>query len=175
MKNKELFDKTVGILVKAYVGNTLFHDNCAACGVGNIIREANGLKLDNIGKTYYWVNGDVVIDPIEWKKYFVTSKKRVTETTGNFPFKKSNSYYSCERTFTGKEPSPKWSKLFSSTGYTVFELAKIEFAFEFGDIVDSDEDTRQINGLMSVIDTLMQIHECTEVEANEAKQLFVKL
>ncbi len=37
MKNKSLYDKTVSILVDAYMNDTLQHGNCFACAVGNIV------------------------------------------------------------------------------------------------------------------------------------------
>jgi hypothetical protein len=37
MKNKELFDKTIGILVNAYMNDTLSYFDCEKCAVGNLI------------------------------------------------------------------------------------------------------------------------------------------
>ncbi len=37
MKNKEQFEKTVQVLVKAYFEGTLEHMDCRACAVGNIV------------------------------------------------------------------------------------------------------------------------------------------
>jgi hypothetical protein len=37
MKNKELFDKTVKVLVKAYQNETLEHCDCRACAIGNMV------------------------------------------------------------------------------------------------------------------------------------------
>ncbi len=37
MKNKELFDRTVSILVKAYLHETLQHADACACAVGNLV------------------------------------------------------------------------------------------------------------------------------------------
>lgn len=41
MKNKEQFDKSVDILVKAYFAGTLNADKCSACAVGNILGHRN--------------------------------------------------------------------------------------------------------------------------------------
>ena len=38
------FEKTVDLLVKAYLNDTLQHGNCTACAVGNIIADACGYK-----------------------------------------------------------------------------------------------------------------------------------
>lgn len=43
MKNKELYERTVNILVDAYFNDTLRHGNCFYCAVGNIVR-ANGVQ-----------------------------------------------------------------------------------------------------------------------------------
>lgn len=61
----------------------------------------------------------------------------------------------------------------SSTGYKKCEIIDIERAFEIGETIRTDADGYL--GLMSVIDTLMQIHECSIEEANEAKGMFVKV
>jgi hypothetical protein len=37
MKNQELFDRTVGILVKAYLNETLVHQDSCGCAVGNLV------------------------------------------------------------------------------------------------------------------------------------------
>lgn len=60
-----------------------------------------------------------------------------------------------------------------STGYTVQELAKIEHAFETASFGQSTEDWI-FNGLMAVVDVLMEIHEASQEEVQEAKLLFSK-
>jgi hypothetical protein len=42
--SKERFDKTVDVLVKAYLNDTLVHGNDCACAVGNMICAALGYK-----------------------------------------------------------------------------------------------------------------------------------
>lgn len=56
-----------------------------------------------------------------------------------------------------------------STGYSPYDLSLIEKAFETGDSLR----TNTYLGLMSVVDTLMQIHSATKTEAQQAKELFV--
>lgn len=41
---KAIFEKTVDILVKAYLSGTLEHGNCCACAVGNIIADSCNYK-----------------------------------------------------------------------------------------------------------------------------------
>lgn len=148
MKNKELFTKTVNILVDAYFKNTLQHGSCAACAVGNIIACNMGLKIsedlcfwEKKGKTIY----------SDWDNVFVTTRE-------------------------GQEINPKEyfgeaKKQIDSTGYTWQELAKVEFAFETADEGNSEDDY-MFNGLMSVCDVLIEIHEGNEAEKETAKQLF---
>lgn len=58
MKNKELFDKTISILVKAYMNNTLEHGENCACAVGNLIYQPKNkedllyIKSKNTGDWY---------------------------------------------------------------------------------------------------------------------------
>lgn len=59
MKNKELFDKTVGILVKAYQEGTLKHNEPCGCAIGNLIAGNNGIKVIDNGEDWssqepYW-------------------------------------------------------------------------------------------------------------------------
>jgi hypothetical protein len=67
----------------------------------------------------------------------------------------------------------KSKELIDSTGYTVYELARIEEAFED---VDSNctNDEWMFNGLMAVIEVLAEIHGIDLKQKEEAKALFVK-
>jgi len=47
MKNKKLFDKTISILVNAYLKGTLIHGKCQACVVGNLIVAHNNYSMIN--------------------------------------------------------------------------------------------------------------------------------
>ena len=139
MKNKELFDKTVSILVKAYMRGDLNADSCAACAVGNILGHGN------------WKGG------------------RRNEFQTVFP---ANSIHIFN----------DWNE----SGYNLWELARIEEAFLKGvdyqppnlheAIIGKNNATDEGNfkGLMSVLDTLQKIHECSDKEKEEAKALFVK-
>lgn len=56
------------------------------------------------------------------------------------------------------------------TGYSLPNIIEIENSFEEAGFRDTDG----YLGLMNVVDCLMTIHEATEQEATEAKELFVK-
>lgn len=80
MTNKERFDETVDILVKAYLNDTLQHGHCAACAVGNIIAKKNDYKIQvkvgSFSNDFMWQSraGDNKghhVSP-EWNQVFVT-------------------------------------------------------------------------------------------------------
>lgn len=149
MKNKELFDRTIGILVKAYQNDTLQHSNCYACAIGNLVAANNGVKIQKIENRFVWDNSKP-----EWQAI--------------------HSFCNGRQSFD----NPVWGNTYEglnqllSTGYTTKETAKIEYAFEMAEYGDN-QDTYMFNGLMSVVDALMEIHEGNETEIAEAKQLFV--
>ncbi len=47
MKNKEQFNNSIKVLVKAYFEGTLGHGKCCACAVGNLIASALGYKFND--------------------------------------------------------------------------------------------------------------------------------
>lgn len=151
MKNAELFHKTVGILVKAYQNDTLEHENCYACAVGNLVAGSLGIKFTSD------FQGRVI-----WEDEIKPRWDEVHCFVGyNQIWNRCGSYV---------DEGLEQIKL---TGYLPEQTAKIEVAFETADR-GNNEDEWMFNGLMSVVDTLMQIHEATTEEAQQAKELFVK-
>jgi len=161
MKNQELFDRTVGILVKAYLNNTLQHGQPCGCAVGNLIAANNNYTIckrvgsnwlfqdGNINRVANWTEvhayGEIIKDPCHDEEY----KNGVSELL--------------------------------STGYDTYETSMIEKAFESVLFTDGeydcdrdDEDPDGYLGLMAVCDTLMEIHEANETEITAAKSLFKK-
>lgn len=65
MKNPELYNRTVDILVQAYFNDTLRHGNCSACAVGNIIKANGGFKgfFSNWAEVFMTVEGQQGICP----------------------------------------------------------------------------------------------------------------
>lgn len=148
MKNKELFNETVSTLVHAFMNNELEKGNCYACAVGNICKKAERITR---------VSRDV------WLNVFCTS--------GNYQLVDSSGYRLSTK------------DLIDATGYTWQELAKIEFAFEtntgisylkYHKYTKKEVAEDQFNGLMAVVDVLIDIHEGTEEEKAVAKEMFVK-
>lgn len=144
MKNKELFDRTIGILVKAYQNGTLVNSICG-CAVGNIIASNMGVLVTVNGRLAKWSKWHP-----EWNTVFSTmiNGKQYINPDNYEGFAKEQ---------------------IDSTGYIWQDLAKIENSFESARLSDDS----MFNGLMSVVDTLMLIHEANETEIKQAKELFV--
>jgi len=137
MKNKQLYDKTVGILVDAYFNDTLKHNYCTACAAGNIVAANMGFAFTGLA----WRSENKTYEMPYWNHVFLTSTFRQRR---------------CPKWYVGE------AKLqIDSTGYTWQELAKIEYAFETAQKGNSDDEW-MFNGLMSVIDVLDIIHENTD-------------
>lgn len=147
MKNKELFDRTVKILVNAYLNNTLVHNNCCACAVGNLIAANLQIKYDPYLK---WTGRQLA-----WSKVFVT-----------MPFKSEQVQRPWAYNGSAKEQ-------IDATGYTWQELALIEAAFESAP-KNIGNDERMFSGLMAVVDALCQIHDLNEETKRATKELFLK-
>ena len=54
----ERFHETVGILVKAYLNDTLEHTNCHACAVGNMIASKMGISIIKNKRGMEWSTSD---------------------------------------------------------------------------------------------------------------------
>lgn len=150
MKNKELFEKTVGILVNAYRNNTLRHGDCQACAVGNII--AANCGIDGTMSRTEWKEKTGEVALLGWGSVFMTGEcyQRINE-----------SKYKGAAKFQ-----------IDSTGYTWKELAKIEYAFETAPKGNNDDDW-MLNGLLSVYNVLCDIHEVDPTEVEEGEEVFV--
>lgn len=162
MNHKEKFNETVGILVRAYMDDTLEHANCSACAVGNIVAHAMGVSPVMStevkgGEPWRFSDGTKPM----WQRVFCTP---VSEQVLQ-PYE-----------YTGEA---KWQ--IDLTGYSWEELARIEAAFE----KHSDrrsvsrqtieyKDKQMFNGLMTVVDVLAEIHHIDLTEKESAKLLFVK-
>jgi len=150
VKNKPLFDKTLNILVKAYLNNTLQHGHCRVCAVGNLIAANCGYKFTNASVAVLdWENGIS-----RWGNVFYTYDGKQLQDLSKY--------------------RGEAKKQIDSTGYSVKELSRIEFAFETAPKGNSDEEW-MYTGLMAVLSVLQEIHEVSKEEAAKAKALFVKL
>lgn len=156
MIKKELFEKTVAILVKAYQNETLEHSNCYACAVGNLIAANCGYELVIAKDSYVNIKWRGVE---EYPEYWLNLLEELNR--------------GCVSVLSDAERGLAISEI-EATGYTISEINSIELAFERREVRKFGEDKDGYLGLMSVIDTLMLIHEATPQEAESAKLQFVK-
>lgn len=135
MKKIELYNKTVGILVDAYMNDTLRHGSCIGCAVGNLIcaNMYNG-DMNMFDKKLCGDDGTIWVDVIDY-----TREPRIKKYIGNAKAQ------------------------IDSTGYSIMELANIELAFESSNKNKMYDDAAMFNGLMAVIDVLDIIHENTDI------------
>jgi hypothetical protein len=148
MKNKELYDKTIDILVQAYFNDTLQHCDCQCCAVGNLVAANKGIRL-------FKARG------------FINSSAGYDENTLWFKGLKGCGVIREERI------TPDVRAQIECTGYTPQQIADIEFAFEKNLHLENDPDG--FKGLMAVIDCLDKIHENIDGEATcQTKQRFQK-
>lgn len=145
MKNPELFHKSISVLVKAYLNNTLIKGECTACAVGNLISAACNFKI-------------IKENHIKW----VTEKGNRIYSTWDMVF---TTVKGVQRTYP-KAYEGNSKEQIDSTGYTWQELARIEKAFECS--------KDMFEGLMNVVDVLGEIHEVDKEEISTTKLLFVK-
>lgn len=157
MKNQELFNKTISILVKAFINGTLEHTNCYACAVQNLVAGNMGLKI--IPKP---INHEVA--DCGHISVIIPNMRYADTLTINLDSDKGII-------------KPKIQEQLKATGYTREQLREIEFSFEyysFDTEVQSNIDEWVFQGLMSVCDCLMKIHKASAFEIKQAKELFVK-
>lgn len=161
MTQREKFFETVGILVEAYLNDTLVHDHPCGCGGGNIIAKAIGVKIlvNHKDGTARWI-GHNAIGGGGWDWFHVVRFGLLGD---------------CSKE-TGRQ-------LISKTGYTIKNMRDIETAFEepvkiivdgvfTGTDISLDQDG--LKGLLNIVDVLAEIHGIDLNERESAKLLFNK-
>jgi len=136
MIKPELYKKTVDILFDAYFNDTLQRGNCCACAVGNLVAANMGIKFKP---------GMVVRSA--WEKDAFPEWQWVIWG------------------YIGGDLETGAAQV-QATGYSVYELKKIEMAFES---VVSEENAlppedNMFNGLVAVLEVLKQIHQVSEAD-----------
>ena len=126
---KATFEKTMDILVKAYLNDTLEHGNCHACAVGNLIAAQNGLSYKRDYSDFQRWDG--YIEP-HWYQ-LVTPVK-------------------CD--YGDIEIG---TNQINQIGYSIQDTIRIENAFENSERGQNNDDW-MFNGLMAVLDVLAEIH-----------------
>lgn len=158
------FNESVGILVKAYLNDTLQHGFCSACAVGNMIAAANGYQVQK--DSHRWLYGEDCVWT-QWDNVFCSNGGDGKDFQSIEP----RSYYG------------EAKRQIESTGYHWGSLAKIEKAFEsvFYDSkmnrIEKDEyqGDYMFDGLMRVVDALASIHSIDLETTESARKLFVKV
>ena len=142
MNRPELFQKSVDTLLDAYNQQELRHHNCYACAVGNL--------LSDIAKE----KGICISDWAEVFVFYTNRKEQIKK--------------SLEESVVRWGDDKRWQNgmnLINSSGYTVEELMKIEYAFETAD----DEEEEQYKGLCAVLEALKEIHEKDDITVERKK------
>lgn len=155
MKNNELFERTVGILADAYKNGELTRGSCHACAVGNLVcgNMYNGDRAAWLQENRVW--------GASWADVFMTGPK-VINMEGERIEVEQNMWI--ER-YEGKAKAE-----IDSTGYSVKDLASIEYAFESA----SEEGDEELNGLYAVYERLCEIHELDLQSVTSPVEVFVK-
>lgn len=155
MYTKEQFIKTISVLVRAFMDETLVHGHPCGCAVGNLLADKLGIKVVRVNnECAFWDSDDH--NGHDW-------------FSAVYP----------ERHTNGKRELGLLQ--ISVLGYTMQDIISIERAFESPQAMTKlsvnpniDYDYDGYNGLMAVVDVLCDIHGMNEEEKKEAKELFVK-
>ena len=130
---KEIYQKSVDILLDSYNAGTLFHSNCSACAVGNLIAANNNIELvksisrSRQTQTARWSQGKPI-----WQLVFFTSIEGQDV---------------CMDYYKGGAKTE-----IDSTGIPLTELMAIEKAFE--SVSGEEENNGQYKGLCAVLDVM---------------------
>lgn len=148
---KETYLKSVDILLDAYNKGTLFHRNCNACAVGNLVAKACGYPLiKTLDGITFWDNDKGA----KWSDVFVTN--------GSI------------QEMDLLEYKGEAKRQIDSTGISLENLATIEYAFEtirYG----KDQKTNQYLGLVAVLNVMKDmIEEPVECKQEELKVIAKK-
>lgn len=159
MTQREKFFETVGILVEAYLNDTLVHGDPCGCGFGNVVAKKLGAKVvvdanyhhADLDRNARWVNNNSGHRAYNWYEFL-----RGQESL-NLPDNASGRHQ------------------VYMTGYTINEAIRIERAFESViNTTGGDEDPDGYEGLMAVVNELASIHSIDLTERESAKLLFKK-
>lgn len=154
MNQLQEFHHTVGVLVSAYLGDTLIAGSCTACAVGNICAAAvnDKISLYEDGNPYRESGKSP-----NWQKAFSTNYSSKASCMVQY-------FGIAELANAGKTKlAQKYSELamadIAPTGYTPKELARVEYAFECACRIAGSPKRNVLAGLEAVIDVLADIHD----------------
>ncbi len=147
------FEKAYNALYNAFMNSTLAKGTCKACAVGNIVANAMGVSVTS--------KYDCEVDNTFWNGIFYTT------TAGEQIIRRNGINTDCEK------------RLKELTEYSWEEMAKVEYAFErsakihychYGLHTPQEIMEDQFNGLMAVMDVLIELDEVKE--GNSYKETF---
>ena len=169
--------KAIDIFLDSLNNNTLISGNCSACAVGNLVADAFGIKLITE------VNEDNTITVSECDScdsYPEELNGASVTVWGRFFLTNSDDYQS--KNFDGVGLTTSAIKamdvICKKTGFTVEELAAIEYAFEtnceceykMSHWTDAQKQVEYIKGLTAVVKVMMEFDNVQE----EVEEVFTK-
>lgn len=157
MKNESLYRKTVDILYDAYFNDTLQHNNCFACAVGNLVATNMGFKFIKAPRGHFYKG--FIPNAIVWD---IELDAMVEDTA---------TYYCNYDILYSKAMPKRIINQIESTGYTIYQLSDIECAFESANRYTKSNDKDMFKGLVAVLEVLKEIHEVenNDTEVNKFK------
>jgi len=166
--------KAIDVFLDSLNNNTLISGTCAACAVGNLVADAFGVKLITE------VNEDNTITVSECDSYPEELNGASVTVWGRFFLTNSDDYQS--KNFDGVGINTTYIKamdiICKKTGFTVEELAAIEYAFETNCKSESamscwtnaEKQVEYIKGLTAVVKVMMEFDNVKE----EVEEVFTK-
>lgn len=164
MNRPELYHESTNTLLDAYNEDKLFYGRCDACAVGNVCMNASiktGINNNAWGALFMTVDGEQIMFD-SFHRFIYLMDRNI-----------------------GQVDAPE--RLIAATGYTIEELAQIEFAFETARpedapylTPDGPEDFRlmkeykqekhyQFLGLTAVLKVLEEIHEVNKEDSEKSQ------
>jgi hypothetical protein len=142
MEKPELFNWSIGVILKAYINGTLVAQNTCGCVLGNLIANRNKIKYsNNISGWPSWDTGTP-----DWNRLINTSdgiQRLCSKKRYNSPI---------------YENEKKGAEQLKSIGYEFNDLALIEYTFETEGRISLED------GLYAVIKVIQKIHKCSKEE-----------
>lgn len=185
MNRPELYQKTVDLLLDAYNTDQLKHGDCTACAVGNICGGNDNWRFLFVTPNNKQEKADRNKVRV---KNFDTNEEKLIPNDKLVTFLETNTGFvdsDCNVSWNVVSPLQyiNWKedgiKAIESTGYTIEELARVEYAFEhslrntpegYNYYVDKDPKKGQFIGLTAVLGILAEIHEVS-IQEKEGSQV----
>lgn len=161
------FKHSVGVLVLAYLNDTLSHGQCDRCAVGNLLGGHKEWAL--VFCTQSHGNDRQQVIALGEREYVDRMSMKPAQVT----------WFTMDEEKLGMLNAKSFGlSLIRNSGYTVLELARVEAAFEATNLCPYSlvwrKDENMFNGLMAVVDVLADIHGVDLTVREEAKIPFIE-